>query len=294
MIAWSARFPKWKYPLGYWRLLCARQRFFDRIGVKRSERGFRIGKIPGDQSRIAALKGSGAGKPCFIIGNGPSLKQTDIFRLNNEITIAANGAYKAFNDWGFAASYLLFEDVEQTEIRGPEIRHINGPLKIAALHNAYAIARPWKDLLFMNARLADDAYWDDPGIQFSRDFPQTVYLGSTITYIALQLAYFLGCDPVYLVGVDHDYGRLSDDFAPGKITVTVENQALVNKAHFTDQYYKIGDMIGVPNVDLQTQAFEIARAAFESDGRNVLNATHGGKLEVFERIDFNKLFESNA
>ena len=294
MIAWSSRFPKWKYPLGYWRLLCARHRYFDRLGLRQGNSGLGIGKILGDQSQLTALKDKGAGKRCFIIGNGPSLNETDLSPLKNEITIATNGAYKAFDDWGFTPTYLLFEDIEQTEIRGQDIRHIDGPLKIAALYNAHGIARPWRNLLFMNARLADETYWTDPGIQFSQDFAQTVNLGSTIIYIALQLAFYLGCDPVYLTGVDHDYGDLSKNFPPGKITITEENKALVNQAHFTKQYYKTGDVIGVPDTDLQTKAFQIANDAFAGNGRKIFNATNGGKLDVFDRADYASLFSGKS
>jgi hypothetical protein len=290
MISWSPRFPKWKYPLGYLRLLAARHRYFDRIGLKRDARRLRVGILPGDERKLAALKGTGKGRRAFIIGNGPSLRNMDLSLLKDEITIGSNGAYKAFDTWGFATDYLLFEDIEQTEIRGNDIRNVDGPLKIAAIYNAHAISRPWKDLLFMNVRLADETYWTDPGIQFSRDFSHSVYLGSTISYIALQLAYHLGCNPVYLIGVDMDYGPLAKHFPPGKLRVTEENIDLVNQAHFTKDYYRVGEVIGVPNLDLQTTAFGVARTAFEEAGRQIFNAGVGGKLQVFDRVDFQTLF----
>ena len=294
MIGWSRHFPKWKYPLGYLRLRAARQRYFDRIGLKQDARGLRIGIVPGDERKLAALKNSGKGRRAFVLGNGPSLRDMDLSALKNEITIASNGAYKAFQEWGFTPDYLLFEDIEQTEIRGQDIRNIDGPLKIAAIYNAHGIARPWNDLLFMNARLADEAYWTDPGIQFSRDFSHSVYLGSTISYIALQLAYHLGCDPVYLIGVDMDYGPLAEQFPPGKIHVSEENIDLVNQAHFTKDYYQVGDVIGIPNFDLQNQAFGVARTAFEDAGRHIYNAGIGGKLDVFDRVDFHSLFPDKS
>lgn len=290
MISWSPQFPKWKHPLGYLRLLAARHRHFDRIGLKHDARGPRIGILPGDARKLAALKGTAKGRRAFILGNGPSLQNMEMYLLKDEITIASNGAYKAFGAWGFTSDYLLFEDIEQTEIRGRDIHKIEGPLKLAAIYNAHAIARPWKNLLFMNARLADETYWTDPGIQFSRDFSHAVYLGSTVTYIALQLAYHLGCNPVYLIGVDIDYGLLAERFPPGKILVTQENIDLVNKAHFTKDYYRVGDVIGMPNVELQNKAFGVARTAFEDVGRQVFNAGIGGRLDVFDRVDFKTLF----
>lgn len=291
MIAWSKRFPRWKYLLGYMRLKAARARFFDRLGLRMGDGMPRIGKIAGDQSQLAALRNRHAGKRIFIIGNGPSLQDLDLSPLQNEITIGTNGIYKAFRDWGFTTDYLLFEDVEQTEIHGPTIKDLEGPLKIAALYNAHGIARPWHDLLFMNARLADEHYWDEMGVQFSPDFPNVVYLGSSIVYIALQFAYHLGASEIYLVGVDMDYGALSEKFPPGKLEITAENYDLVQQAHFNPKYYQIGDVIGVPNTDLQTRAMTVAREFLTAHDTGVFNATRGGALEVFERVRYEDLFD---
>ena len=272
------------------RLRAAHARRHDRLGFKP---GGGFGAVPGDASRLAALRNCHQGKRCFIIGNGPSLKKTPVANLRNEITIGANGLYKAFPEWGFSTRYLLFEDIEQTELHGQNLRSINGPIKIAAVHNAHAIAKPWRDdLLFMNARLADDHYWNEMGVQFSTDFPQIVYLGSTILHIALQLAYHLGCNPIYLIGVDFDYGPLADKYPPGKIEISEENIDLIRRTHFSEEYYKEGDLMGVPNYALQQTAFETAKRTFEEDGRQVFNATHGGRLEVYDRVDFEGLFRT--
>jgi hypothetical protein len=56
--------------------------------------------------RLAALKNIHKGKRAFIIGNGPSLKQTDLSKLKNEITFGMNRIYLAFPEFGFSTSYL--------------------------------------------------------------------------------------------------------------------------------------------------------------------------------------------
>ena len=296
MIPWRPDFPARRKPLGYLRLLRARHRFHDRVRP-----GFRLERVcglplprprlidvPGDKARLAKLRDAHAGRRCFVIGNGPSLAGMDLSPLKDEVTIGSNGIYTRFAGWGFHTDYLLFEDMEQTELRGPDIPGIRGPLKLAGLHNAYAF-RPDAGTVFFNARLGDSFYWNRLAPVFSRDFSEIVYLNSTVTTIGLQLAYHLGCDPVVLVGVDHDYGRLPELFKPGKIRITEENIDLVRGCHFDPGYYKLGDLIGVPNVKLQEQGYREARHAFERDGRRVLNATAGGKLEVFERADYRRL-----
>ncbi|HLA08385.1 MAG TPA: hypothetical protein VJ022_13130, partial [Anaerolineales bacterium] len=56
--------------------------------------------------RLAALKDIHKGKRAFVIGNGPSLKQTDLSKLKNEITFGMNRIYLAFPDWGFTTTYI--------------------------------------------------------------------------------------------------------------------------------------------------------------------------------------------
>ena len=73
-----------------------------------------------------------------------------------------------------------------------------------------------------------------------------------------------------------------------------ENIDLVNQAHFTKDYYQVGDVIGIPNFDLQNQAFGVARTAFEDAGRHIYNAGIGGKLDVFDRVDFHSLFPDKS
>ena len=298
MIVWSPHFSKLKRPLGYCRLLLARHRFYDHFVLRRNGTFKPKWMIKGGyQHQLRLLHNKYAGKRCFILGNGPSLKNMDLSFLKHEVTIGSNGIFKAFANWGFHTNFLLFEDTEQTELRGKEIHHIRGPIKLASIYNAYAF-KPDAQTLFMNVRRADGVYWKELAPMFSTDFSNIVYLGSTVTYLALQLAYHLGCNPVYLIGVDHNYGELPKLFPPGKITVTKDNIQLVNGLHFSNDYYKIGDQIGVPHVTYQNQAYAKAREVFTASNRTVLNAGVDSHLTVFDTCDYQELFntqvESNA
>ena len=57
--------------------------------------------------RLGELKDKHKGKRCFIIGNGPSLKNTDVSKLKDEYTFGMNRIYLAFPDWEFKTSYLV-------------------------------------------------------------------------------------------------------------------------------------------------------------------------------------------
>lgn len=290
MIAWTKQFPAWEKPLGYLRLLRARRRFFDRIGFRRGG----IGWILGDQYRIAAMRDCHRGRRAFLIANGPSLNDLDLSPLRDEITFGCNGIYKKFPEWGWHVNYLMMEDIEQIELRRRDIGDIKGPLKFFALYNAYAVPAD-RDTIFFNApRFRGNLYyWNELYPQFSRDFAAIAHLGSTVTYLMLQLAYHMGCDPVYIVGLDHDYGELPAQHASQKITITRENIGQVKGLHFSSDYYKEGDLIGVPDVARQEAAYALALRVYEESGRHVYNASARSKLEVYERVDFASLFGAN-
>lgn len=292
MIAWTPNFPKRERLVGYFRLLKARHRFYDTVRLRFGP-GLRpeFNLVPGYQARLALWRDKQKGRRCFIIANGPSLKDTKIHLLKKELTMGCNGIYKAFPRWGFHTSYLMFEDIEQTELRRKEISSVKGPMKMAALYNAYAFPADERTLFFNSPRMRSQLYyWESLYPQFSTDFAAIAHLGGSVTFIMLQFAYHLGCNPVYIVGLDHDYGELPKLFPPGKITVTDENIELIRGLHFSDKYYRIGDQIGVPFVEKQEQAYAVAREAFERDNRRVYNASIHTKLDVFERVDFEGLF----
>ena len=56
---------------------------------------------------LARLKNSLRGRRCFILGNGPSLRQTDLKLLRDEFTFGLNRVYLLFPDLGFATTYLV-------------------------------------------------------------------------------------------------------------------------------------------------------------------------------------------
>lgn len=292
-LVWTDRFPKRERPLGYLRLLLARYRFHTRYALVRQGRRLRWRRVPGYKHALTRWKNRYKGQRCFVLGNGPSLRSMNLAPLKDEITIGCNAVYKNFDEWGWHVNYLLFEDIEQTELRRHDIPHIKGPIKLAGLHNAYAFEAD-ENTYFMNVRNLDAEFMEDLFPQFSDDFGHIVHLASTVTYIGLQLAFHLGCDPVYLIGVDHNYGELPKLFPPCKITITEDNLHLVQGLHLKDDYYKVGDVIGVPPVDYMEAGYAKAREVFERHGRTVLNAGVNSALDVFDRVEFASLFERPA
>jgi hypothetical protein len=81
----------------------------------------------------------------------------------------------------------------------------------------------------------------------------------------------MGFSEIYLLGADCDYKKMG----------TVGN-------HFYKQEVKDGN----PFInELVFAAYECAKQYADEHGIKIYNATRGGKLEVFERVDFDTLFK---
>ena len=94
--------------------------------------------------RLAALKDSRKGERCFIIGNGPSLKQTDLTKLTNEYTFGLNRIYLAFPEMGFETTYYLCVNDLVAEQTHEDIEKLTMPRFVSLRHKKWV--RPAENL----------------------------------------------------------------------------------------------------------------------------------------------------
>ena len=224
--------------------------------------------------KLRKFKDRHSGERCFVIGNGPSLTVSDLEKIKGEVTFAANKIYLIFNQTDWRPRYHVLEDDYILSQHYEEIRCWKGFTKFIN-HN-------WKHL-FRGDRNTIWYRWRSPGQpeypKFSDDALKGIYGGSTVTYITLQLAYFMGFTRVYLIGVDHNYSLSYQGQA-----YTVEHSTQHGQDHFTPNYFEPGERRWLPRLDLIELALQCAKESYESDGRKIFNATRGGKLEVFDRV----------
>ena len=213
------------------------------------------------------------GQRCVIIGNGPSLQRTDLTRLKNEYTFGLNRIYLNFAEMGYATSFFVSINDLVIEQTAAEIEQLNIPKFIS--WRARRWLRPSDDLFFLHTTYT--------GRKFAKDARGRLWEGATVTYVALQLAYYFDFSTVVLIGVDHSFS------AKGRPNETVVSQG-DDPDHFHPKYFGKGFRWQLPDLDTSEVGYRMARQAFEADGRQVLDATIGGKLTIFPKADFSKLF----
>jgi hypothetical protein len=224
--------------------------------------------------RLAEYQDKHKGERCVIIGNGPSLKMTDVSLIRDEYTFGMNRIYLAFPDWGFETSYFVSINDLVIEQCAEDIRGLSMP-KFLSWHSHPHIT-PTYDTMFLHTTYYNPA--------FSSDVRGRVWEGATVTYVAMQLAFYMGFEQVVLIGVDHSFKAKGE---PNK-TVVSEGD---DESHFDPKYFGKGFRWQLPDLDTSELAYMRARHAYESAGRQILDATIGGHLDVFPKVDFESFFK---
>jgi len=215
------------------------------------------------------------GERCFIIGNGPSLQKTDLTRLRDEYTFGLNRIYLLFPQLGFSTTFLVTVNHLVVEQCVDEI------LSVPSIKFL-----PWSLRKIINAPMHSDSIFfrgDRSGGGFTTDACRPLWQGATVTYIAMQLAYHMGFKQVALIGVDHSF------FTQGKPNTEIVSHG-DDPNHFSAQYFGKGFRWQLPDLETSEIAYHMARRAFEADGREIVDATIGGKLTVFPKVDYSSLF----
>lgn len=246
---------------------------------------------PGFGVRLNRFRNLHAGKRAFIIGNGPSLNRTDLSFLWDETSFGVNGIFYMTDQTGFRPTYYCVEDNHVIEDNLERIRKYDTSFKffphkyrhsIPAEKNVYFLPTDWE---FYHA---SSPHFENP--RFSNDIDQNIYVGQTVTYLNMQIAFFMGFSEVYLIGVDFDYQIPPES--------PVEGFSILSQAddpnHFHPEYFGKGKKWHFPKLHNCLKSYEYADRHFRSHGRRIFNATVGGRLECFERIEYGSLFATSV
>jgi hypothetical protein len=225
-------------------------------------------------AHLAALKDIHKGKRAFIIGNGPSLKQTDLGRLKDEFTFGLNRIYLMFPELHFSTTYFVCINNLVIEQCVKDLNALSMP-KFFSWHSHRFFPEAPESASFIYTT------YDNPA--FARDVRWRVWESATVTYVALQIAFHMGFSQVILVGVDHKSN------VPGKANTTIVSQG-DDPNHFNPAYFGKGFRWQLPDFETSEIGYQLARRAYEADGRQVLDATIGGNLTIFPKVDYPSLF----
>lgn len=234
--------------------------------------------------KLLQYKSKYTGRRCFFIGNGPSLQADDLTKLseNGEICFAFNRIYNIFENTPWRPTFYISQDEKMLKGCEQAVDQLALPVKFIpiqlkwyhdiAIHDATYFNMDWQEL-------------ENPAeYLFSDDAAHTVYCASTGMYTAAQFAAYMGFTEIYLIGVDHHF-QISQN---NKGEILVDNTV---KDYFSDNYNPDKQNLYIPNTEKSTLTYIAMKNHCAHKSIRVYNATRGGKLEVFERVNFDDLFQ---
>lgn len=224
-------------------------------------------------NRLELLRDRHRGERVVIVANGPSLNAMDLSLLARETVIGLNKIFLGLDRFGFYPRYHVAVNRQVLEQSVAEIQALNCVKFVSDRAGALI---PESGLVYKINTTAAPA-------RFCHDIALGVHEGWTVTYAALQIAWYLGFAEVVLVGLDH---RFSFTGAPNQL-MTLDGP---DPNHFSPDYFGQGQDWNNPDLKRSEESFSIARAEFEADGRRILDATVDGACTIFDKVDYKALF----
>ena len=239
-----------------------------------------------DTEDLRALYNQFEGERCFIIGNGPSLNKHDLSLLDGEYSFGVNSFYYKTRETGFRPTFYVVEDSSVMKENIEEIRAYEAPFKFfPTLYKRLHPKTPNTFFFEMNRGFYERSSPNYAVPRFSTDASRVLYCGQSVTYINLQLAFFMGFTEVYLIGMDFDYVIPKSHKRTGDVLLSDTD----DPNHFHKDYFGKGKTWKDPKLERVLMNYRQADIAYSAVNRKIYNATIGGKLEVFDRADYNLL-----
>lgn len=216
--------------------------------------------------RIDQLAATRTTDTCIIVGNGPSLNATRLDLLEGHDVFITNYSILS-SKLRRLAKYLCVTNYLVAE---------QGAYAFNTLERIHKIVPYWLSYCILPTPLTH--YVRSIGTDvFSTNFRLNVSWRSSVSFFAMQMAYALGYRKVLLIGFDHFYNQ--PKAAEEGVVIRQEED---DANHFDPRYFKGKDWQAADTAKMEA-VFLRAREAFEADGREIVNCTEGGRLEVFRR-----------
>ena len=224
---------------------------------------------------IKALKGKYEGKRCFIICTGPSLTIKDLEKIQGEYTFGMNSICLLADKTTFRPTFYGCNDLGvYKKLKSDIEQYCGNQIEVFVsdrIKRHGEIKREWHVFPENVAYHTYDRWFkQDFWCKFSGDCYRTVYGMHSITHSLIQLAVYMGFKKIYLLGADCSFPK-------------------GQQIHFQDY--------GVPDTTIDTArerniaGYEEVKKQMNKYGFKVFNATRGGSLEVFERVNLDDLLE---
>lgn len=229
-------------------------------------------------SRLKQFKGVYSGKRVFVIATGPSLTLSDLEKLNEEYTFGMNSIVNLYEKTSWRPTFYGICDGSVYSRIKDKIRQYFD--KEIVFYNHYGIRWDSCNAYPVPTKAGWGSYDDLRALHLrppkdrghtSSDIERYVYAGAHVGHFVLQICFYMGFSEIYLLGTDcSNIGKYANGtgYSDGNITGNERDFVLGMIADY-----------------------ESDKKFAEFHGIRIYNATRGGALELFERVNLDKVLE---
>lgn len=251
--------------------------------------------------RNSELRDCHKGERCFLLATGPSVQNQDLTVLQGELCIAVSHFFLHKDIKVIAPKYhviapyhppFTFDQIKRlfegfNEFYPDDVTYFFGhrPYEYSLLN--FLESNPQfkrKNSYFINyssSHELDETNFNNPD---SWDIAKSPFEIRTVVYSAIQVAIYMGCNEIYLIGCDHDY---------------LLDMKRVTNHHFYKEEDGQSDVEVLTSFDTERwfqeyyyrwKEYRLMREYSKQFGCKIFNATKGGMLDVFPVVNFDNLF----
>ncbi len=219
--------------------------------------------------RLQQFKDCHKGEGCFIIGNGPSLNKMELSLLKEYTTFGLNKIYLLFDKVDLSLKYHVAVNPLVIRQSAQEFESLQCP-SFLAYRASQKVIHAHDHIYFL--------FTDGQMVFHQNIASRGVGEGYTVTYAAMQIAFYMGFQQVFLIGVDHNFVVSG---SPNETQILHgEDQNHFDSRYFMNKEWQLPDLEG------SELAYRMTRFHFERAGRHIYDATVGGKLQIFPKIPY--------
>ena len=247
--------------------------------------------VPGNRRRLMELKDTHMGETCFVIGNGPSLTAADLDRIRQQgiFSFASKGIYKIFSQTAWRPDIWGVSDLDYIELKQKELDRLDGFIKLVCTQSYLKKGILIKDAVyypFIQAERTPRCFYQDVsrGVQFY----------GTITGKLVNFAVYMGFTTIYLLGCDNTVAIKQD--ADGRSVIDTSKELHFSRDYFESEQERITVYQNINNLqhamEYVNRSYHDLKWFCDDLGVKVFNATRGGELESFPRMDVEEILQA--
>lgn len=228
---------------------------------------------------VKMLKDSHKRERCFIVGSGPSLTVDDLEKLKGETTFGANRLFQIYSQTDWRATYYSIVDpnaIHDYKKLGYQLEPKNWCTKQVLISESVYQTAPEAfsapNCVTIPFSFLDHALFaNDFRLRYRKNIALGAYNLLSVVNSCINFAHYMGFAEVYLIGVDCNYSLQKQYFTNERSLqgVNLEEATIMN--HFMQQ------------------GFAFMKKVAEQNHFKIFNATRGGNLEAFERVNLDEI-----